>query len=104
MNVIDALAIAPYYVSLLLFDEAELVRVPGEVEVSLAGNLTAGANTETEEGGSSFGDVSRIIQVRLCNFCRPLIHCLLLNNTHPGTILIQCISTTISSTTGNSIK
>ena len=77
MNVIDALAIAPYYVSLLFFEDPETVNIP---EVAMAAlstfgpNLTTSTTTiaptnatiaEAEEGGGVFGDVSRIIQVLL---------------------------------------
>jgi hypothetical protein len=75
MNVIDALAIAPYYVSLMFFEDPETISIP-VVAVgpgfSLDPNLTtttislAPTNAtivEAEEGGGVFGDVSRIIQV-----------------------------------------
>ena len=69
MNVIDALAIAPYYISLLFFEDPEMVNLP---DVNQPQNMTTTTTTlaptnatltEEEEGGGAFGDVSRIIQV-----------------------------------------
>ena len=74
MNVIDALAIAPYYISLMFFEDPEMIAIP-EVGIGadLKTNLTIATTpaptnatmVDPEEGGGVFGDVSRIIQVRI---------------------------------------
>ena len=70
MNVIDALAIAPYYISLMFFEDPEMINIPGvdilDSNVTSTSTTLAPTNatvTEAEEGGGVFGDVSRIIQV-----------------------------------------
>ena len=74
MNVIDALAIAPYYVSLMFFEDPETISIPVVAMgpgFSLDPNLTTTTSlaptnatiVEAEEGGGVFGAVSRIIQV-----------------------------------------
>jgi potassium voltage-gated channel Shab-related subfamily B protein 1 len=65
MNVIDVLAILPYYVSLFLMepegiDPSALVPTTTEQTTSTTNFMLA---EEEEEGGASFDDVRRIIQV-----------------------------------------
>ena len=59
MNVIDCLAIAPYYLTLFFVPAPEMgpVDVSGDVLSTLAPDLME------EEGESSFGNVGRIMQV-----------------------------------------
>ena len=57
MNVIDCLAIAPYYLTLFFFPHPEMGPVDGELPTQHPGVI------EEEEGESSFGNVGRIMQV-----------------------------------------
>ena len=71
MNVIDVLAILPYYVSLFLM-EPEVMPDPSEVSYIAATTSTTSTTInplldEPEEGGASFDDVRRIIQVNKTN-------------------------------------
>ena len=71
MNVIDVLAILPYYVSLFLM-EPEVMPDPSEVSYIAATTSTTSTTInplldEPEEGGASFDDVRRIIQVIITN-------------------------------------
>ena len=60
MNVIDCLAIAPYYLTLFFVPAPEM----GPVDASLDAMATLAPGTvEEEEGESSFGNVGRIMQV-----------------------------------------
>jgi len=64
MNVIDVLAILPYYVSLLInpdqLEEEPATKDNGNIVNGIA---VTGEVEEHEEGGASFDDVRRIIQV-----------------------------------------
>jgi len=64
MNVIDVLAILPYYVSLLINPD-QLEEDPKDNGDIVNGIATNGEVEEHEEGGASFDDVRRIIQVNL---------------------------------------
>ena len=71
MNFIDVLAILPYYVSLFLM-EPEVMPDPSEVSYIAATTSTTSTTInplldEPEEGGASFDDVRRIIQVNNTN-------------------------------------
>ena len=59
MNVIDCLAIAPYYLTLFFFPAPEMGPVDGDLPTQPPGVI------EEEEGESSFGNVGRIMQVRI---------------------------------------
>ena len=58
MNVIDCLAIAPYYLTLFFFPAPELVPADGDLATPAPGVV------EEEEGESGFGNVGRIMQVQ----------------------------------------
>ena len=60
MNIVDCLAIAPYYLTLFFFPDPE-IRVSQEDD--LYSTVTPANSEEEEESG--FGDVGRIMQVRL---------------------------------------
>ena len=62
MNIIDVLAILPYYVSLFLMQPEEIDLEAMEA-TTLVPTTTTPAFPEEEEGGASFDDVRRIIQV-----------------------------------------
>ena len=57
MNVIDCLAIAPYYLTLFFFPHPEMGPVDGDLPTKPPGL------EEEDEGESGFGDVGRIMQV-----------------------------------------
>ena len=60
MNVIDCLAIAPYYLTLFFVPAPEM----GPLDTSVAALATLAPDAvEEEEGESSFGNVGRIMQV-----------------------------------------
>ena len=60
MNIVDCLAIAPYYLTLFFFPDPE-IRVSQEDDLY---STVMPANSEEEEE-SGFGDVGRIMQVRI---------------------------------------
>ena len=60
MNIVDCLAIAPYYLTLFFFPDPE-IRVSQEDD--LYSTVTPANSEEEEESG--FGDVGRIMQVRI---------------------------------------
>ena len=60
MNIIDVLAIATYYIS-LLFEDPDLK--VSQLEESLSVHVNNVAVPEEEAGGGGFGNVSRILQV-----------------------------------------
>ena len=63
MNIIDVLAILPYYVSFFLM-QPETIDLRALVQTTTAPTTTtAPSKEEEEEGGASFDDVRRIIQV-----------------------------------------
>ena len=59
MNIIDVLAIAPYWISLFFLDENSSVE-----SVSDASSLLGEGGQEVTEEESTFGSVSRIMQVQ----------------------------------------
>ena len=72
MNVIDVLAILPYYVSLFLM-EPETMPDPATFSLTTTTEKTTSTTPdilfeEEEEGGASFDDVRRIIQVRILKY------------------------------------
>ena len=58
MNVIDCLAIAPYYLTLFFFPHPEMGPVDGDIITPAPGLVE-----EEEEEGGGFGNVGRIMQV-----------------------------------------
>merc|ERR1719474_424184 len=61
LNIVDVLAILPYYISLGLMDE-EGIQVPSETLGDLMESTTSAPIEKDEEGGG-FYDMSRIVQV-----------------------------------------
>ena len=61
MNVIDCLAIAPYYLTLFFVPAPEMC--PVDASLDALATLAPGTVEEEEEGESSFGNVGRIMQV-----------------------------------------
>eukprot|EP00090_Calanus_glacialis_P031394 TRINITY_DN5178_c0_g1_i1.p1 TRINITY_DN5178_c0_g1~~TRINITY_DN5178_c0_g1_i1.p1 ORF type:complete len:553 (-),score=146.49 TRINITY_DN5178_c0_g1_i1:174-1682(-) len=61
LNVVDVLAILPYYISLVLMDEKE-IPVPTGTQSNIMESTTM-ATLEKEEEGAGFDDMSRIVQV-----------------------------------------
>ena len=58
MNIVDCLAIAPYYLTLFVFPDPE-IRVNNEDDLS----STADPSLASEEEEAGLGDVGRIMQV-----------------------------------------
>jgi len=61
LNVVDVLAILPYYISLVLMDDEEIF-VPTGTEYTIVDSSTA-TTIEKEDTNAGFGDMSRIVQV-----------------------------------------
>merc|ERR1719474_535344 len=60
LNIVDVLAILPYYISLGLMDEEEIF-VPRGTEYTIMDSDTA-TTIEKEDTNAGFGDMSRIVQ------------------------------------------
>ena len=64
MNIIDILAILPYYVSLFLMQPEPIPMPSLDLELTTTGpTIATTAVPEEEETGGSFDDVRRILQV-----------------------------------------
>jgi len=61
LNVVDVLAILPYYLSLVLMDESEIPKPKGTESDML--EMTKVTVMEKEDEGAGFDDMSRIVQV-----------------------------------------